>query len=95
MEEIEVLVPVAEMGLGEIEMAKRPFDLSGNVIGFLWNSKPNGDLFLKNLEAPLREKCRLSEVVMKKKTLSSSGAPPELLDELSAKCDFVVVAIGD
>jgi len=95
MKEIEVLVPIAEAKFGEIEMAKRHRSLSGKTIGFLWNSKSNGDLLLKNLESPLMAKYRVSEICMKKKNMASSGAPPELLEELSAKCDLVVLAIGD
>jgi hypothetical protein len=95
MNEIEVLVPIAEAKFGEIEMAQRPLTISGKTIGFLWNSKSNGDLLLKNLESRLMAKYGFSEIFMKRKKMASSGAPPELLEELSAKCDLVVLAIGD
>jgi hypothetical protein len=95
MNKIEILVPVAEVSFGEIKMAGRTKDLNGKVIGLMWNHKPNGDLLLRHLEEALSRKFELSGVLMKEKPLASSGAPPEVLEELSARCDFVILAIGD
>lgn len=95
MRSIKVLVPVAEAKFGQIKMAEMPRDLKGKTIGFIWNHKPNGDLLLQNLERALKERFLLSGTLMKKKELASSGAPSEILDELSAKCDIVILAIGD
>jgi hypothetical protein len=95
MEEIEVLVPVSQVEYGEIEMVGRPRDLDGKLIGFLWNHKPNGDLLLKGLEAALRGKFNLSGTLMREKNVASSEAGTEVLEELSAKCDLVILAIGD
>ncbi len=87
MNKIEILVPVAEVRFGEIKMAERTKDLNGKVIGLMWNHKPNGDLLLRKLEEALRGKLELSRVLMKEKPLASSGAPPEVLEELSAHCE--------
>lgn len=95
MKSIEVLVPVAEVKFREINMAERPQNLNGKVIGFIWNNKPNGNLLLKNLEDLLKEKFRLSGTLTRKKTMASSKAPIEILEELSAKCDLAILAIGD
>ena len=95
MEEIEVLIPVSQVEYGEIEMVGRPRDLDGKLIGFMWNHKPNGDLLLKGLEAALREKFNLSGTLMREKNVASSEADSEVLEELSAKCDLVILAIGD
>ncbi len=95
MGKIEVLVPTAEVRLQEIKMAKRWGNPHGKVIGFLWNRKPNGDLLLKYLEKSLKEKFQLHGTLIRGKPLSSSGASPEILEELSAKCDLVILAIGD
>lgn len=92
---IEVLVPTAEVRFQEIKMVQRCRDPNGKVIGFLWNRKPNGDLLLNDLVKSLREKYQLHETLMREKALSSSPAPPEVLEELSAKCDLVILAIGD
>ena len=95
MRKIEVLVPTAEVEVGEIGMAKRPGDLRGATVGFFWNRKPNGDLLLKRLEEELVKRLPLHRTLMRQKALSSSEAPPELLDELSARCDLVILAVGD
>lgn len=95
MKEIEVLIPVAETKFEEIKMAERTEDLTGKVIGLIWNGKPNGDLLLMNLKNLLKEEFRLSGTVMRKKTIASSEAPVEILEELSAKCDLIILGIGD
>jgi hypothetical protein len=95
MKRIEVLVPVAEAKYGELAMVERPRDLNGKAVGFVWNHKPYGDLLLNNVEQALKEKFRLSGTWMRTKPRASSGAPPQILEELSAKCDLVVLAIGD
>lgn len=95
MKKIEVLVPTAEARFGEVPMAKKPDSLEGKVIGFMWNAKPNGDILLKNLEQILKDRLKPSATIMVKKPRASSGAPAELIEELSAKCDFIILAIGD
>ena len=95
MREVEVLVPTVETKPVKVEMAKRPGSLTEKVAGFLWNAKPNGDLLLRHLEQILKDKLKLSATVMERKPLASSGAPNEVIKTLSAKCDFVILAIGD
>ncbi len=95
MRRIEVLVPVADVPVKELKMAQRPFDIYGKTIGFLWNRKPNGNLLLKHLEKALNKKYHLQGTWMREKSLSSSQASPEVLEELSARCDLVILAIGD
>ena len=95
MGKIEVLVPTVEVAIREIEMAKRPGDLRGRKVGFFWNRKPNGDILLRRVEEELVKRFQLHKTPMRQKALSSSGAPPEILDELSGSFDLVVLAIGD
>ena len=96
MKNIKVLIPVAEVKFEEINMAPWPRDINGKVIGFFWNHKANGDKLLKYIEKALQKKIRLLESLTKDKAQSPpSAAPLELLEELSEKCDLVVLAIGD
>ena len=92
---INVLVPTAEVKIHEIEMAQRPADLTGKTVGFLWNRKPNGNILLRKLEEWLKGECQLRSTWMGEKALSSSEAPPEVIDEFAAKSDLVILAIGD
>ena len=48
--------------------------LGGRSVGFLWNSKPNGDLLFERLEKLLREKYEISDVVYKRKPTASIPA---------------------
>ena len=96
MRKIEILVPVGEVKLGEvIKAAPKPSDLEGKVVGLLWNHKPNGNFLLEHLEELMKQKYQLFGTLMREKPLSSSEAPHEVLEELSAKCDLVILAIGD
>ena len=46
---IEVFVPTAEAKIKKLAVNPRIHDLTGKVLGFLWNEKPNGDILLKRL----------------------------------------------
>ena len=92
---INVLVPTAEVRTHEIEMVQRPADLNGKTIGFLWNRKPSGNILLKKLEEWLKGEFQLRGTWMGEKALSSSEAPPEVIDEFAARSDLVILAIGD
>ena len=56
--------------------------LGGQSVGFLWNSKPNGDLLFERLEKLLREKYEIANVVYKRKPTASLPAKEEVIDEL-------------
>ena len=69
--------------------------LGGQSLGFLWNSKPNGDLLFERLEKLLREKYGISDVIYKRKTTASLPATDEVLDELAASVQAVIVGLAD
>ena len=54
--------------------------LGGQSVGFLWNSKPNGDLLFERLEKLLREKYEIANVVYKRKPTASLPAKEEVID---------------
>ncbi|MBI2910060.1 MAG: hypothetical protein HYX92_20660 [Chloroflexi bacterium] len=96
---IEVMDPTSPPRVAEAKAASRLDDLDGRVIGFLWNRKPNGDLLLARIEERLIQRFNLKDIVRRAKLASAGGgswpAPAELLDELAARCDLVVNAVGD
>ncbi len=69
--------------------------LGGQSLGFLWNSKPNGDLLFERLEKLLREKYEISDVIYKRKPTASLPATDEVLDELAGSVQAVIVGLAD
>jgi len=63
--------------------------------GLLDNMKVNCELFLDRLEELLRTKYQIGEVLRRKKFAEPEEAPPEVLQELSGRCDLVIHAFGD
>ena len=69
--------------------------LGGQSLGFLWNSKPNGDLLFERLENLLREKYEIADVVYKRKPTASIPAKDEVIDELADSVQAVIVGLAD
>ena len=92
---IFVLDPTAPPRDIRQEMALRLPDLGGRKVGFLWNSKPNGDTLFSRLEELLREKYEITGVAYHRKPTSSAPATKEALDELAEKADMVIVGLAD
>jgi hypothetical protein len=68
--------------------------LDGAVVGLLDNAKIGTARFYDHLEAILRERFGVREVIRRRKPDSSRPVPPEQLGELSA-ADAIVSGIGD
>lgn len=92
---ISVLNPTAPPRGLRRSLAKRLPDLRGQVVGFLWNTKPNGDLLFARLEELLRHKYEISGVVHRSKSTSSVPAPGPALNELSGAVQAAIVGLGD
>ena len=69
--------------------------LGGQSVGFLWNSKPNGDLLFERLEKLLREKYEIANVVYKRKPTASLPAKEEVIDELVGSVQAASVGLAD
>ena len=92
---IVVLDPTAKPRELQHAMAPRLPDLRGRAIGFLWNSKPNGDFLFARLEELLRQKFEITDSVHRRKPTASVPATKQDIDELAASCHAVVVGLGD
>ncbi|MBI2525942.1 MAG: hypothetical protein HYV93_08155 [Candidatus Rokubacteria bacterium] len=68
--------------------------LRGATVGFIDNAKIGTARFFDHLEALLRERDGVREVIRRRKPDSSRPAPREMLAELSA-ADAIVSAVGD
>ncbi|HET7047233.1 MAG TPA: UGSC family (seleno)protein [Solirubrobacteraceae bacterium] len=78
-----------------LKLAPRRADLSGARVGLLENGKQNARLFLEEVAGILRERFGAGDVQLRRKEVFSAPAPPELVDEISAASDVVVVGVGD
>lgn len=91
---ITVLNPTAPPRELRRAMAARLSDLRGQTIGFLWNTKPNGDILFARLEELLRHKYEIAAVHRRKAT-SSIPAPESVVNELASAAQAAVVGLGD
>ena len=92
---IVVLDPTAKPRELRHAMAPRLPDLRGRAIGFLWNSKPNGDILFARLEELLRQKYEITDIMHRRKPTVSVPAAKQVIDELAASCHAVVVGLAD
>ena len=76
-------------------LSPRPSTLQGARLGFIWNSKPNGDALFEEFVRQLgAREIEVASVQRHVKPGSAVRATDEVLEQLK-DCDVVVVAIGD
>lgn len=92
---IKILDPTVAPAPAEAPPAKRVADLDGAVLGLLANGKVNGDRLLDLVRDELGRRYDVREVVLLTKPSASRPAEDPMLEELAARCDVVVTAIGD
>ena len=78
-----------------LSIAPRREDLTGATVGLLENGKQNARRFLEDVADILRERHGAGEARLRRKENFAQPAPPELIDQLSAESDLVVIGIGD
>lgn len=76
-------------------LAPRQPDLRGRRVGLLANVKRNAEQFLDEVGALLRQEHGATTLVRRKKLSITDPVPPEILTDLVASCDVVVVGVGD
>ena len=93
---IMVLSPVPKMVSKEILPTARLDTLNGKIMGILWNTKPNGDILLRQIQEVLSTRFKLAGVIWQQKPRGADvPSPAETIRELAMKADFVVIATGD
>ena len=78
-----------------LTLAARPTELTGVRVGLLENGKQNARRFLEDVADILRERYGAGEVTLRRKENFAQPASPELVSELSAESDVVVIGVGD
>jgi hypothetical protein len=92
---LTILDPTVEAMADHTNMAPRPADLDGLMVGLLANGKRNSDKLLEAVYTLLDERYELQGAVRVNKGDASRPAPTPVVDELLRKCDLVITATGD
>jgi hypothetical protein len=90
-----VLDPRILPGARKVAAAPRLESLTGKRLGLLWNNRLGGDRLLRHVGEVLTERYGVAAVYFTKKTFVGNAAPEEILDDLVARVDAVVVGVGD
>lgn len=94
MNEIVVLDPTIAGRAKAPELAARPADLHGKVVGALWNGRPQEDRVLKGILAHLEAAYRLKGTRLYRKPQLYTSAPEDMIDEIVDDCDVVITGVG-
>lgn len=69
--------------------------LTGKVVGFIDNAKPNFNHLVDDLAGLLVARHGVARVVKRKKRSASVPAPAEMMREVTGECDLVIAGSGD
>ena len=95
MSEIIVVDPAAEDDVQKSALAPRLATLEGARVGLIDNAKHMAEETLREVEALLKSRFGVKEVSYYRKRNASVPTPPEVLRELSSKCDAFVHGVAD
>ena len=91
---VQVFEPVASQS--DARQTRRAIDtLSGKVIGFIDNAKPNFNYLVDDLAQLLVSKYGAAEVIKRRKIRAGIPVPAPMLQELTQECDAVITGSGD
>ena len=68
--------------------------LDGVVVAMLWNNRPRGDRLLQGVASAL-ERTYGARTVFRQKLRVGTGAPPEVIAQVTAEAAAAVVGVGD
>ena len=71
------------------------YALSGKIVGFIDNAKPNFNHLVDDLADILATKFGVSAVIKRSKRGAAMPAPDAVIAELSEQCDLVITGSGD
>jgi hypothetical protein len=86
--------PTAGSSRQQIDLAPRPTDLAGKVVGLLDNTKEQADIILQTLGEALRERYGVANVILRRKEHYSKPATDELIDDMAQEVDVAIAALG-
>ena len=92
--EMGFIDPTAVGSAAKVELAPRPADLSGKVVGLLDNTKEQADVILETLGSALRERYDVARVVSLRKEHYSKPATDEMIEKMAGEVDVAIAALG-
>ena len=95
MPTIPVYDPIAPCLTAQVSARRSLDQLSGKVIGFIDNSKPNFNHLVDELSPLLMTKYGVKTVLKQRKRSASQGAPDAVINELVEKADAIITGSGD
>lgn len=93
-EPLPFIDPTAGTGKASIPPAARPADLAGKTVGLLDNTKEQADVILATLGEALQARYGVTKVIIRRKEHYSKPATDALIEEMAAKVDVAVAAVG-
>jgi hypothetical protein len=87
--------PRDDAAQGEAQMRLAPVELSGAVVGFIDNAKPNFNDLVDDLADLLASKYGVQRTIVRRKPSASVPAMPDVIAELASTCDVVITGSGD
>jgi hypothetical protein len=91
---VRVFDPSAPSSVRETGLAPRPADVRGAVAGILDNGKANAGLLMAAVVDELKARHGVRDVIVRRKPVAGP-ASPQVIADLKAGCDFVLVGSAD
>jgi hypothetical protein len=92
---IEIFDPKAPRAGAREASLKILESLTGKVVGFIDNTKPNFNHLVDDLADVLLRNYGVRAVLKRGKRVQSIPAPKEVIDELAHECDLIITGSGD
>ena len=93
---ILVYDPTAPLGKEGIRQASHALkSLTGKVVGFIDNAKPNFDHLVDDLAELLTARYGVAKIIKRKKRAASVPATASDMKDLVEQCDLVITGSGD
>lgn len=90
-----ILDPTGRRATEQVTLAPRTRGLEGATIGLLNSTKRNSDIFLRAVGDELVRNYGVKEVMEVTKPTFSLPVPPDQVDQMAARCHFIVAGVGD
>ncbi len=95
LSEMGLMSPIDPTAYSRWTPAPRLDSIHGKVGGFLGNRKANASLLLRGVKELMHKDFELRDGIEVDKYVYSRPAADDIVDDLVAKCDFVVTCIAD